>query len=403
MNPPLPTERRHDLDWVRILAFGLLILYHVGMYYVSWDWHVKSPHASRNVEPLMMASSPWRLALLFFVAGTATAFLMGRQPQGFVRSRAKRLLIPLLFGMAVIVVPQAYHEVVQKTGYADGYLAFWGRYLAADGTFCRGQHCLMLPTWNHLWFVAYLFVYSVLVWALARWAPRAMARAAALLGRALTGPGMLLWPVAWLVLIRLTLMPRFPSTHALVDDWYNHALYFPVFLLGWLLARQAPVWAELKRQRWVLLAAAVGSYAFIAWYFSAHAGSSTPVPEALRALQRTVYALNQWAAIAAVLGFAAQWAPGDSPLKRYLNEAVFPFYIVHQTALIVIARALAPWDLRPPVEGPLLIAATAASCWLSFELVRRVRWLRPLFGLAPLPPLRRGGLAGKGPASIAAP
>ena len=66
-------DRRIDLDWVRILAFGLLIFYHVGMYYVTWGWHVKSPFASHAIEPLMMLSSPWRLSLLFFVSGCATA------------------------------------------------------------------------------------------------------------------------------------------------------------------------------------------------------------------------------------------------------------------------------------------------------------------------------------------
>jgi glucan biosynthesis protein C len=65
-------QRRYDLDWVRIGAFMLLILYHVGMYYVDWDWHVKSPHASAAIEPLMMLTSPWRLSLLFLVSGVAT-------------------------------------------------------------------------------------------------------------------------------------------------------------------------------------------------------------------------------------------------------------------------------------------------------------------------------------------
>lgn len=399
LHDPIPADRRHDLDWVRIAAFGVLILYHVGMYYVSWDWHVKSPFASSNVEPLMLASSPWRLALLFFVSGTATAYLLRKQAGGFVRSRARRLLIPLLFGMLVIVVPQAYFEVVQKAGYADGYLAFWARYLAGDGSFCRDGKCLNLPTWNHLWFVAYLFVYSVLVWAAQRWAARGMAALSATLALALSGWGLLVWPVVWLALLRLVLMPHFPSTHALVDDWYNHALYFGIFGLGFLLASQAAVWQALQRQRWVALAAALVSYGFIAWYFGTYAGAGATVPEALRTFQRVVYALNQWAVIVAVLGFATHWAPGDSAVKRYLNEAVFPFYIVHQTALIVLAQLLRPWRLAPALEGPLLVAATAAACVLSFELVRRLRWLRPLFGLAPAATV---GAVGR-PASIASP
>jgi hypothetical protein len=82
-------ERRFDLDWVRIIAFMLLILYHVGMYYVTWDWHVKSPHASHAIEPLMQLTSPWRLSLLFLVSGVATAYLLARQGNmGFLRGRS---------------------------------------------------------------------------------------------------------------------------------------------------------------------------------------------------------------------------------------------------------------------------------------------------------------------------
>jgi hypothetical protein len=101
-------------------------------------------------------------------------------------------------------------------------------------------------------------------------------------------------------------------------------------------------------------------------------------------VQRVIYAINQWTAITAVLGFARQWSPGDSPARRYLTEAIFPLYIVHQTAIVVLAHRLKPLGLAPAVEGPLLIAATFAICFASFEIVRRVAWLRPLFGLAPM-------------------
>ena len=98
-------SRRYDLDWVRIGAFMLLILFHVGMYYVTWDWHVKSPHASSDIEPLMMLTSPWRLSLLFLVSGVATGYLLARGAGNFLGQRSIRLLIPLAFGMLVIVPP----------------------------------------------------------------------------------------------------------------------------------------------------------------------------------------------------------------------------------------------------------------------------------------------------------
>ena len=106
-----------------------------------------------------------------------------------------------------------------------------------------------------------------------------------------------------------------------------------------------------------------------------------PPPDWLRLVQRGAWGMLQWTAIAAILGFGRQWAPGDSPLLRYLTRAVFPFYILHQTIIVVLAYNARPLGLRPWVEGPLLVLATALLCWLGFEIVRRVRWLRPLFGL----------------------
>src|SRR5688572_33467249 len=169
--------RRYDLDWVRIGAFLLLILYHTGMYYVTWDWHVKSPHASSTIEPLMLLTSPWRLSLLFLVSGVATAYLLERQgTRGFLGRRSVRLLVPLIFGMLVIVPPQSYLEVVEKVQYAGSYGEFLGLYLTAYPGFCRDGDCLIMPTWNHLWFVAYLWVYTLLLYVVARTVPSLLPR-----------------------------------------------------------------------------------------------------------------------------------------------------------------------------------------------------------------------------------
>ena len=158
-------SRHYFLDWLRIIAFGLLVPYHVGMYYVTWDWHVKSAAASSTIEPLMMLTAPWRMGLLFLVSGAATQFMLGRGGR-FVRPRSRRLLWPLLFGMLVVVPPQSYYEVVTKLAYAGSYADFLRLYLSGYHAFCRGTDCLSLPTWNHLWFLPYLWAYTMLGWAL---------------------------------------------------------------------------------------------------------------------------------------------------------------------------------------------------------------------------------------------
>jgi len=197
-------QRRYDLDWVRIGAFMLLIFYHVGMYYVTWGWHVKSPHASAAIEPLMMLTSPWRLPLLFLVSGVATAYLLARGRGDFMRSRSARLLIPLAFGMLVIVPPQSYLEVVEKVGYGGSFTEFYRLYITGFHGFCR-EDCLIMPTWNLLWFVAYLWVYTLVMFCIVWLAPRTIPWLKQRAERGLAGVGVLIWLIAFLVAARIAL------------------------------------------------------------------------------------------------------------------------------------------------------------------------------------------------------
>jgi glucan biosynthesis protein C len=373
-------SRRYDLDWVRIGAFMLLILYHVGMYYVTWGWHVKSPHASPLIEPLMTLTAPWRLSLLFLVSGVATAYLLARGSGNFMRSRSARLLIPLAFGMAVIVPPQSYLEVVEKVGYGGSFAQFYRLYITGYHGFCR-EDCLIMPTWNHLWFVAYLWVYTLVLFVIVWLAPRIIPWLRQGAERCLAGLGVLLWPIALLAAARIGLVARFPQNHALVGDWYNHASYFPVFLLGFALAGTHAPWEALQRFRWHTLGAAILGWASICAYFGIYSADTAVPTEALRILMRGVYGAQQWLAIAAVLGFAHRHLMRDNAARRYLTAAIFPVYILHQTVIIVLAHALQPAHLAPPVEGLLLVVATAAACFMAYELIRRLRFLQPLFGV----------------------
>jgi glucans biosynthesis protein C len=106
-----------------------------------------------------------------------------------------------------------------------------------------------------------------------------------------------------------------------------------------------------------------------------------PPSDAMRYFQRMVRALDQWCSILAILGFGRLWLNHDGPARRYLTDAIFPFYIVHQTAIVVYAHNLQPFNLPVVIEAVVLIAATIATCFVSYEIVRRISFLRPLFGL----------------------
>ena len=381
-------DRRIDLDWLRIGAFALLILYHVGMFYVTWDWHVKSARASDAVEPLMQLVNPWRLSLLFLISGVATRFIADKTTaKGLAVSRFDRLFWPLLFGMFVIVPPQSYYELREAAAHVGAALSdpssftgdwwsFYFRYATGYAGWCDADGCLTVPTWNHLWFVAYVLVYTLVLaalWPLLRRSDLRWPAGAAGSVLFLVAPWLYLWAS------RAALFPVFGSTHALTDDWYNHAVYGGIFLLGFVMAKTPAPFDLAMRLRWAALMLALVGYGVSQAFTLRWGDAEAPALELLVA--RGFRELQAWMAIVALLGFARRHWNRDSPLRRYLTEAIFPFYILHQTAIVVIAYHLDKLSLPLALEVALVIAGTAAVCWGGFEVVRRISALRPMFGL----------------------
>jgi glucans biosynthesis protein C len=380
--PPAAAPREFFIDWLRIGALGLLILFHVGMAYTSWNWHVKSAAAAdvaAAVEPWMRLTAPWRMTLLFVVSGLATSLMLQRRaglgraaPGGWLRERARRLLLPLLAGMVLIVPPQSYFEVRQFHGYGGGYFEFLHLYFGGGANFCAPQRgCLILPTWNHLWFLPYLFAYTALLAGVHRRWPLALDRCAARLA-SWGGASLLAWPFAWLLLTRLTLAPLFGETHAFFDDLFVHAQFLLAFAFGVLLARApaAALWPRLQALRHAALLAAL-----LAWSLLVTTTPGAP----WRALP---WSLMQWCAVVAALGFARRHLQRDSALRARLSEAVFPVYVLHQTITVLGVVLLARWQLPAGLEAAALVAMTLGVSWAGYEGVRRVGALRPWFGLA---------------------
>lgn len=372
-------ERLYGLDWLRIGAFGLLIFYHIGMFFVPWGWHIKAAHPVAWLELPMQALSPWRLSLLFLISGTASAFLLAKcGAGGFARSRSARLLIPLAAGMILFVPPQPWIELTTQHGYANGFWHFWTtdyfRFGTLDG--------IALPTWNHLWFVVYLWAYTMMLALAALALPKAagpvLLRATE---RALRGWRLLAVPLALLWAQRMLLFPLFPETHALVDDWYNHASYGLMFAIGLALAHSDAVRAGFRQWRRPALLLAVAGYIGLVAFELAYPDDGAEPGPLLIALGRLARAAEAWGAIVALVGYALGWRLGDSAARRYLTEAVFPYYIAHQTIIVVMAYWLRPLQLGNGATALVLIAATVAGSAAAYELARRSGPLRPIFGL----------------------
>jgi surface polysaccharide O-acyltransferase-like enzyme len=377
--------RRYDLDWLRVFAFGMLIFYHVGMFYVTWDWHVKSPSASPALEPAMLLINPWRLPLLFFISGVAIRFATDRTSlREFLPRRLMRLFLPLAFGMFVIVVPQAYAELRLKGEVDPGFLAFW-----RDYALFRLHASIITPTWNHLWYVAYMLVYTLLLAPFLKPLSRfSNGRGERFFEWVARSPRwrLLVAPALPFIGYQLLLDPLFPTTHALVDDWADHAHCLTMLLFGYFAAKSPAFWRAIDGGTVSALVVAAG-LGFALTAARLHWDSISPGETVLIAI-RAGRVLYGWAVVVVFLGLAQRYLNRRSTALSYLTEAVFPYYIVHQTAIVTVGYWLIPYRLPMLVEAAIVTGATVGSCLLGFEIVSRIKPLRPLFGLRLVPRAR---------------
>ena len=373
-----PNTRRYDLDWLRIIAFGLLIFYHVGMFYVTWGWHVKSNYASPSVEPLMRLVSPWRLALLFFISGVAIRFATDKAESlgRFASSRLARLGLPLLFGIYVWVMLQAYFQVRQSGEFAGSIISFYPDYVALEQKFST-----ITPTWNHLWYLAYVLVYILLTLAFLPWLRRVPESRVwqAASARPLVIVFLLILPF---VVTETWLSPIFPTTHDLINDWANHAHRFMIFVIGFVAAKDARFWESVARV-WKF----APILAIVTWLVLQNGQDVSDLSRQFLSgtSQRFLFSymaiLYAWSCILVLLGFSQRFLNRESPLLRYLTGAIFCYYVLHQTITVVAGYYLTEYRLGVAVESALVFSITVAGCVLGYELIRRIPKAGILFGV----------------------
>lgn len=380
-------NRHYGMDWLRIGAFGLLILYHIGMVFTPWNFHVNRPEPINWTTIPLQAVNAWRLPLLMVVSGYASRaiFTGNTQPGKFAWQRTMRLLVPTLAAILFVIPPQPWVELSVKHGYSHDFLYFW----LHDYFRFRPMAGLMLPTWQHLWFVVYLWVYTLVLALLLAVVPRRVKAAAGwLTDRALAGPLLLIVPLALLLANMAWTFPGAAETHALIDDWSVHRVYFAMFLFGFHLRDSQMIWASIRRWWGVGAALAVASYAFVALVEITYPGN-VHIPNEIWVAFCVARMVQCWGAIVALIGIADRYWNHDHRWRATLNEAIFPFYIIHQTVIVVVAGAVLHWNIPAAAEFALILAATVAGCWTFYLVGRRWRWLRPLIGLRATPPRPR--------------
>ncbi len=384
--PDLPAatiQRHYGLDWLRIGAFGLLIAFHIGLYFAPGHWIVKSPQPAAWVAWPLTAVVPWRLSVLFAVSGFATAAMIQRfpGPAAFLAERSRRLLIPLLFGMVVIVPPQEWVRL-EVSGVDPTFVSF----LEHDAFSFASHAGAFMPGWEHLWFLPYLWAYTLLLtgWIalVPRWRERT-ARAVAWL----TAGRRLIWAPAAAMAGGIVLLSR-----AHVPGLADSADYIPAFLLGFAYAHFPALQAAFRRHFAEALALSLAMLAVL-WGLMAF---GSPFPGHFEDLLGMAAAgVMSWTMIPVAFHAAERFLNRDHRWRRPLAAAVFPAYIVHQTIIVLVG-----WHLRQAGIGGwsafiIQLAAVGGGCALAWQLARRV----PLAGvLLGMPGKRSGRRSPKEPA-----
>lgn len=368
-------KRRYDLDWLRVIAFALLMLFHTGMLFSSWSWHVKNLETSDYFDYVMRFLHSWRMPLLFFISGSAVWFAMDKFSAGrYFLERQKRLLLPLVFGMLVIIPPQVYFERLYQQQHYASFLDFY-QTIFTSGSYPEGN-----LSWHHLWYVPYIWAYSMLLFPVFLWLRTPKGRALlAGMGRWLQRPGVVFLLFVPSALIEVVLRPFWPGDACnLIADWGNFTHKLSFFLIGFILASSEGVYDALARQRKALLFTGMVSFVLLIpfWYMQIRLPSWTTIP------YRFLANFQVWMWILTALGFGRCYLSINHPVLRYANEAVYPFYILHQTVIIILGYYLVRLNWGIPLTFAVTAAATFLICSLLYGLLIRP-WnpMRVLFGM----------------------
>lgn len=370
------TARRYDLDWLRVLAFALLILFHTAMMFNTWGWHIKNNETSVLFEYMMIFIHQWRMPLLFFISGAAIWFALDKyKGRKFLAERHKRLLIPLLFGMLFIIPPQVYHErLFQGQSYAsffDFYQTVFDFQPYPEGNF----------SWHHLWYLPYIFVYSLMTFPLFRYlkSEAGKAKLDKFVGYFVHKNRIFLWFIP-LAISEITLRPFWPhDTMNLVADWAQFTTTLLIFCFGFLLASNQSIWATIEKNRFKALGfGAMAAFCLYSiWYSDYEATTAFEY-----AFYRGLRSFHLWCWILVFLGFGKRHLGWNSPYLKYANEAVYPFYILHQTITVMIGFYLIDWQVGIAPKFFVVASGTFLGCWILYEgLIKRNNITRVVFGL----------------------
>ena len=395
-------ERRYDIDWLRVIAMLAVFLVHCSRFFCTEDWHLKVPGPEQSdilriVREVVI--SVWFMELFFLVSGFATYYSLRRRSAGqYLLERVKRLLVPLYtVGLFILVVPQKYFHGVTN-GYIMGTFWEWlpSYYRTLPASLVSSWHPLRSPdallpyTFSgHLWFIQWLFVISLVTLPLLLFlrSERGGRFIDRLAGRVARPGGIFLFliPIV-LAEILFYYQPETPGR-----GWPDFILWALFFVIGYLIAADGRFTEGIKRHGWLCLGLWLGFYAVVGgvlslvFHYDAFPAGGFSMPYVIYVLTWGIISgIIQWSAVVFLLSLGAKYLTFSNRLLTYSNEAVLPFYLLHQTIILIVGWFVLPWDISNVAKFFIIALVSFPTILLLYELfIRHIGFMRFLFGMAP--------------------
>ena len=361
--------RHKEIDWLRNGAVLMLFFYHTAVVFDPFsDNYVKSATHSSVAGAFILATFCWYMPLLFFISGaSAHLSLAKRTNKQFMKERVTRLLVPFLFGLAVIVPPQGYFAKLWRGVPTGGYLRHWGDFFTRVTDF-SGYDGNLTPA--HLWFILFLFVISALLLPLLRHFQKEKGQQ--FLAKIKT---VLLSP--WGIVISLVLLF---FMRALPDIGGKNIFYFGlIYLLGAIVYSDPDYIVKMcaMKGRAILCILALSPLFLWAEYLLFTGGKSVW----LNAAEAFVTTAMMIFTVIALIGYGTKYLSRGGKVLSYLNEACFPIYILHQTILVGVAYFVLHLQVAIGIQAVLIIVVTVIVTFALYEGAKRIKPLRFLLGI----------------------
>ena len=374
--PDAPPARHFGLDWLRMGAFALLVPFHAMLAFSPWPWLIKTGDEAVVLVPFLALLAPWRLDLLFLVSGYATRhiFMRSGSVRGFLSNRTERIMLPFLAGM-VLLVPVEMWIRVRLGGYPGSLLQFWSIDYWRIGDF----YGVAFPSFEHLWFLIYLWTYTLLLGALLFTGGQrgldAAQRAFAWLGE---GSRLLVVPLVLLVVIHTGVRFTVPGSTDPLLDLTHASEYLPFLFFGFLLAGTDRLWPAVSRLWKAAALVTLGSGAIV---LGTELSWVADMPRYVALVDQMASIAMAWGMALTLLHLANRFLNRDHPWRAKLNEAVFPLYLIHHGAIVVTVYLTLGSGIAWPIKFLLALAAAFGAGLAFYFIGRRITWLRPLIGL----------------------